>query len=69
MWVVCGVKILSRTPQIEEETYKRLVEKAVEEGYDVSKLHKTPQSDTPPETDSAPDDTKGVWWFQSLFGR
>lgn len=60
---------MSRTAQIEEETYKQLVEKAVEEGYDVSKLHKTPQSDTPPETNTAPDDTKGVWWFKSIFGR
>ncbi|XP_056858574.1 temperature-induced lipocalin-1-like isoform X1 [Raphanus sativus] len=42
--------ILSRTAHVEEETYKALVEKAVEEGYDVSKLHKTPQSDTPPES-------------------
>jgi len=60
---------LSRTAQMEEETYKQLVEKAVEEGYDISKLHKTPQSDTPPESNTAPEDSKGVWWFKSLFGK
>lgn len=54
---------------MEEETYKRLVEKAVEEGYDISKLHKTPQSDTPPESNTAPEDSKGIWWFKSLFGK
>lgn len=43
---------------MEEETYKALVEKAVEEGYDVSKLHKTPQSDTPPESNVATDDIR-----------
>lgn len=50
--------ILSRTAHVEEETYKALVEKAVEEGYDVSKLHKTPQSDTPPESNVATDDIR-----------
>lgn len=60
---------MSRTAHMEEETYKQLVDKAVEEGYDVNKLHKTPQSDTPPESDTAPDDTKGIWWFKSLFGK
>lgn len=60
---------MSRTAHMEEETYKRLVEKAVEEGYDISKLHKTPQSDTPPESNTAPEDSKGIWWFKSLFGK
>lgn len=54
---------------MEEETYKQLVEKAVEQGYDVSKLRKTAQSDTPPESDAAPDDTKGIWWIKSIFGK
>ncbi|XP_010483381.1 PREDICTED: temperature-induced lipocalin-1-like [Camelina sativa] len=61
--------ILSRTAHMEEETYKQLVVKAVEQGYDVSKLHKTTQNDTPPESDSAPTDAKGVWWFKSLLGK
>lgn len=41
--------ILSRQPHLDEAIYNQLVEKAKEEGYDVSKLHKTPQSDPPPE--------------------
>lgn len=48
--------------------YNQLVEKAKELGYDVSKLHKTPQADPPPEADESPKDTKGVWWVKSLLG-
>ncbi|KAI6682434.1 hypothetical protein NL676_036315 [Syzygium grande] len=40
--------ILSRQSHMDDDTYNQLVQKA-EEGYDVSNLHKTPQSDTPPE--------------------
>ncbi|XP_020980429.1 temperature-induced lipocalin-1 [Arachis duranensis] len=40
--------ILSRKNHIDDATYNELVEKAKDEGYDVSKLHKTPQSETPP---------------------
>jgi apolipoprotein D and lipocalin family protein len=53
---------------LDEEIFNQLVEKAKGEGYDVSKLHKTPQSDPPPEQEG-PEDTKGVWWFKSLFGK
>jgi apolipoprotein D and lipocalin family protein len=53
---------------LDEEIFNQLVEKAKGEGYDVSKLHKTPQSDTPPEQEG-PEDTKGIWWFKSLFGK
>ncbi|KAI4379339.1 hypothetical protein MLD38_005653 [Melastoma candidum] len=60
--------ILSREPRLDEETYNVLVQKAVEEGYDVSKLHKTPQSENPPP-DGGPEDTKGVWWIKSLLGK
>ncbi|KAE9609783.1 hypothetical protein Lal_00006116 [Lupinus albus] len=60
--------ILSRKSHLDEEIYNELVEKAKEEGYDVNKLHKTPQSDTPPE-EQGPQDTKGIWWFKSLFGK
>ncbi|KAL3744199.1 hypothetical protein ACJRO7_013454 [Eucalyptus globulus] len=60
--------ILSRQSRMDEETYNRLVRKAEEEGYDVSKLHKTPQSDTTPE-EEGPKDTKGVWWIKSILGR
>ena len=36
--------ILSRTAQMDEETYKKLIEKATSQGFDVSKLVKTSQS-------------------------
>ncbi|ESW10259.1 hypothetical protein PHAVU_009G194100 [Phaseolus vulgaris] len=61
--------ILSRNTQIDEEIYKQLVERAKEEGYDVSKLHKTPQSDPPPLGEEGPKDTKGIWWIKSIFGK
>ncbi|KAM0939129.1 putative zeaxanthin epoxidase [Dioscorea sansibarensis] len=61
--------ILSRKTHIDEEVYNQLVEKAKEEGYDVSKLHKTPQADSPPESETGPNDTKGIWWIKSLFGK
>ncbi|CAK8564333.1 unnamed protein product [Lathyrus sativus] len=62
LWVLC------RQPHLDEEIYNQLVEKAKEQGYDVSKLHKTPQSDTPPEQEG-PQDTKGIWWIKSLLGK
>ncbi|EYU31782.1 hypothetical protein ABFS82_11G035300 [Erythranthe guttata] len=61
--------ILSRQPRLDEEIYNQLLEKAKEEGYDVSKLQKTAQSETPPESESAPKDTKGVWWIKSILGK
>ncbi|XP_057767139.1 temperature-induced lipocalin-1 [Salvia miltiorrhiza] len=61
--------ILSRQAHIDEDVYNRLVEKAKEQGYDVSKLHKTPHSDSPPEADTSPKDTKGLWWIKSIFGK
>ncbi|TQD86135.1 hypothetical protein C1H46_028308 [Malus baccata] len=61
--------ILSRKPHLAEEIYSLLVQKAKDEDYDVSKLHKTPQSETPPESEEGPKDTKGIWWIKSLFGR
>ncbi|KAL2497488.1 temperature-induced lipocalin [Abeliophyllum distichum] len=63
LWILC------RNPDLDEGTYKELVEKAKEEGYDVSKLHKTPQADLPPESESGPKDTKGVWWIKSILGK
>ncbi|KAG2659762.1 temperature-induced lipocalin-1-like [Panicum virgatum] len=63
LWILC------RKTSIDEEVYSQLLERAREEGYDVSKLHRTPQDDPPPESDAAPTDTKGVWWFKSLFGK
>ena len=63
------MQILSRSPVLDEEIYKQLLEKAKEEGYDINKLHKTPQADPPPEDEDAPKDTKGIWWIKSIFGR
>ncbi|XP_022134681.1 temperature-induced lipocalin-1 [Momordica charantia] len=62
LWILC------RQTHVDEEKYKQLLEKAKEEGYDVSKLHKTPQSDPPPEGEG-PKDTKGIWWFKSILGK
>jgi apolipoprotein D and lipocalin family protein len=53
---------------MEDEIYNQLVEKAKEEGNDVEKLHKTPQTDPPPE-EEGPKDTKGIWWFKSILGK
>uniref|UniRef100_M1ADF9 Temperature-induced lipocalin n=1 Tax=Solanum tuberosum TaxID=4113 RepID=M1ADF9_SOLTU len=61
--------ILSRRTCLDDEIYNQLVEKAKEEGYDVSKLHKTPQSDSPPESEDSPVDTKGIWWIKSILGK
>lgn len=63
------LQILCRQTHLDEEVYNMLVEKAKEVGYDVQKLHKTPQTDPPPEAETAPEDTKGIWWIKSLFGR
>ncbi|CAK8564334.1 unnamed protein product [Lathyrus sativus] len=45
LWILC------RQTHLDDEIYKKLVEKAKEEGYDdvTTKLRKTPQSDPPPE--------------------
>ena len=59
--------ILSRKSHLDDEIYNQLVQKAKDEEYDVSKLHKTPQSDPPPE-EEGPKDTKGIWWFKSILG-
>lgn len=53
---------------MDDEIYNQLLARAKEEGYDVTKLHKTPHSDAPPETEG-PQDTKGIWWFKSFFGK
>ncbi|TKY73095.1 Outer membrane lipoprotein Blc [Spatholobus suberectus] len=60
--------ILSRKTHLDDEIYNELLQKAKDEGYDVSQLRKTPQSDPPPE-EEGPQDTKGIWWLKSLFGK
>jgi apolipoprotein D and lipocalin family protein len=62
LWILC------RQTHLDEEIYNQLVERAKQEGYDVSKLHKTPQSDSPPE-EEGPKDTTGFWWIKSLLGK
>lgn len=54
---------------MDDEIYNKLVEKAKEEGYDVSKLKRTTHTDPPPEGEDAPVDTKGIWWLKSIFGK
>lgn len=63
LWILC------RTPHMQEDIYNLLVQKAVDEGYDVSKLHKTPQTDPPPEDEHIPKDRVGFWWIKSIFGK
>lgn len=60
LWILC------RKTHLEDEIYEMLVQKAKDEGYDPSKLRKTPQSDPPPE--GGPQD-KGAWWLKSLIGK
>ncbi|XP_022946158.1 temperature-induced lipocalin-1-like [Cucurbita moschata] len=62
LWILC------RENHLDEETYNELVEKAKEQGYDVSKLRRTTHTD-PPEGDEGPKDTKGIWWIKSIFGK
>ncbi|KAK1395899.1 temperature-induced lipocalin-1-like [Heracleum sosnowskyi] len=62
LWILC------RDTHIDEEIYNSLVQRAEREGYDVSKLHKTPQADPPPGSEENPTD-KGIWWIKSLFGK
>lgn len=54
---------------MDDDIYNQLVQRAVDEGYDVSKLHKTPQAEPPPESDDASTDAKGIWWIKSIFGK
>nr|ABB02387.1 temperature-induced lipocalin' [Mesembryanthemum crystallinum] len=63
LWILC------RKTNMDESIYEELVQKAVEEGYDVKKLHKTPQADPPPESSDQTPKDKGGWWIKSLFGK
>ncbi|KAM3244008.1 hypothetical protein ACQJBY_055741 [Aegilops geniculata] len=62
LWILC------RQPQMDEGVYEELVERAKGEGYDVSKLRKTPHPEPTPESQDAPKDG-GLWWIKSLFGK
>ncbi|KAE8682672.1 ACI19 protein [Hibiscus syriacus] len=63
LWILC------RQTHMDDGIYNHLVQKAEAVGYDVSKLHKTEQSDPPPEGENTSNDTKGIWWIKSLFGK
>ncbi|CAL5012703.1 unnamed protein product [Urochloa decumbens] len=63
LWILC------RQPHMDEEVYGALVERAMEEGYDVSKLRKTPQAGPPPESEDSPRGDGGMWWIKSIFGK
>jgi apolipoprotein D and lipocalin family protein len=65
--------ILSRTTELSDDVYKELVEQAKNEGYDVSKIHRTTHvegiggEDT--DDKSTPSDRVGLWWLKSLVGK
>lgn len=65
--------ILSRTTELSEDIYKELVEQAKNEGYDVSKIHRTTHvegiggEDT--DDKNTPSDHLGLWWLKSLVGK
>ncbi|KAL5221933.1 hypothetical protein ABZP36_026646 [Zizania latifolia] len=61
LWILC------RQPHMDDAVYNELVERAKEEGYDVSKLRRTAHPDPPPASEESPRDG-GMWWLKSLFG-
>jgi hypothetical protein len=61
------LKVLSRTPQLNDEIYSELVAYAESEGYDVSKLKRTQQDEA--GTDGNDVNDKGTWWLMSMFGK
>lgn len=66
------LQVLSRTPELSDEIYNQLLEHATNEGYDVSKLHKTqqiPEIGEEGTSNSENTDRAGVWWLKSLFGK
>ncbi|CAL5001894.1 unnamed protein product [Urochloa decumbens] len=62
LWILC------RQPHMDEEVYGALVERAKEEGYEVSKLRKTAHPEPTPESEESPRDG-GMWWIKSIFGK
>jgi apolipoprotein D and lipocalin family protein len=61
--------VLSRTPELSDEIYNKLLEKATSQGYDVSKLHKTPQPEGVATEDEGNEDKKGLWWLKAAVGK
>lgn len=60
--------VLSRTPELNEDVYSKLLDHAKSEGYDVSLLHKTPHDDSVGEEQKSSND-KGSWWLKSVVGK
>ncbi|KAK9101786.1 hypothetical protein Sjap_019040 [Stephania japonica] len=65
---VYKMKILCRQNHMDENTYNALVQRATDEGYDVSLLHRTTHTNPPPEGEEGPKDNKGIWWIKSMLG-
>ncbi|CAM8940588.1 unnamed protein product [Rhodiola kirilowii] len=63
------IQILCRENNMNDEIYNKMLEKATEEGYDVSILEKTVHTNPPPKSEEGPKDTKGIWFISSIFGK
>eukprot|EP00246_Nothoceros_aenigmaticus_P001959 TRINITY_DN12632_c0_g1_i1.p2 TRINITY_DN12632_c0_g1~~TRINITY_DN12632_c0_g1_i1.p2 ORF type:complete len:194 (+),score=19.90 TRINITY_DN12632_c0_g1_i1:308-889(+) len=64
LWILC------REPHLSDDTYERLLEMAVSQGYDVSKMHKTAHPEGGEEHEEGKgDDKHGTWWFKSMLGK
>lgn len=61
--------VLSRTTELSDEIYNKLLEKATSDGYDVSKLEKTPQPEGVATEAEASTDKKGWWWLKAAAGK
>jgi len=61
--------VLSREEELGEETYKALLDKASDAGYDVSKLKRTKHLPDVGKKDTSGAHRDGFWWyFKGLFG-
>jgi apolipoprotein D and lipocalin family protein len=67
---LCSIlQVLSRTPELSDEIYNQLLETAKSQGYDVSKLKKTPQPEGVATEDEDKTDKKGWWWLKAAVGK
>lgn len=62
--------VLSRTPQLDDEVYSKLLEHAKAEGYDVTLLRKTCHDETVGEaSEQNASSDGGAWWLKSILGK
>lgn len=61
--------VLSRTTDLSDEIYNKLLEKATSCGYDVNLLKKTPQPEGVDTQDETKTDKKGWWWLRAVAGK